>query len=107
MELLMFLRQLPYYLRTLFIAALTLISLMFLPAPTHAQRKEDIYSKKYIAAIMNRVDDWQIANPVEINQKNNNLWARAAFYTGIISAYSRTHDKKYLQQALRWAEGRG
>ena len=49
----------------------------------------------------------QIANPVEINEKNNNLWARAAFYAGIMGAYATTHDKKYLQQAFRWAEGRG
>src|SRR6267143_4723923 len=94
------------YLRVVFVAALTLVSLTLMPAQTHAQRKEDIYSKQYIAAMMNRVYDWQIANPVEINQKNNNLWARAAFYTGIMSAYSTTHREKYLQQAMRWAEGR-
>jgi rhamnogalacturonyl hydrolase YesR len=83
-----------------------LISLMLAPAQTHAQRKEDIYSRRYISAIMSRVYEWQIANPVEINQKNNNLWARAAFYTGIMAAYSTTHDKKYLEQAARWAESR-
>src|SRR5467141_2240051 len=93
-------------LRAALLAALTLISLTLMPAQTHAQRKEDIYSRQYIAAIMNRVYDWQIANPVEINQKNNNLWARAAFYTGIMSAYSTTHDQKYLQQALKWSEDR-
>jgi rhamnogalacturonyl hydrolase YesR len=34
------------------------------------------------------------------------LWARAAFYTGIMAAYSTTHRKEYLQQALSWSEGR-
>jgi rhamnogalacturonyl hydrolase YesR len=101
----MFLRQYTY-LRAVLFAVLTLLSLTLLPAQTHAQRKQNIYSKKSIAAIMDRVYDWQIANPVEINQRNNNLWARAAFYTGIMAAYSTTHDKKYLEQAMKWAEGR-
>src|SRR5206468_7010274 len=65
-----------------------------------------IYSKKEIRAAMARVFEWQVANPVEINLKNNNLWARAAFYTGIMSAYRTTGDKKYLQQALQWATSR-
>jgi len=94
------------YLRAALVLALTLLSLTLAPAQAQAQRKEDIYSKKYIAGIMNRVAEWQIANPVEINQRNNNLWARAAFYTGIMAAYSTTHRKEYLQQAVRWAEGR-
>src|SRR6267378_6039949 len=105
MEQLMFLRQYTY-LRAVLIAALTLISLTLVPAETHAQRKEDIYSRRYVAAIMNRVYDWQIANPVEINQRNSNLWARAAFYTGIMAAYSTTHREQYFQQAVKWAEGR-
>jgi rhamnogalacturonyl hydrolase YesR len=101
----MFLRQYTY-LRAALVVALTLTSTTLVPAQTHAQRKEDIYSREYISAIMNRVYDWQLANPVEINQKNSNLWARAAFYTGIMAAYSTTHREKYLQQALRWAESR-
>src|SRR6267142_2194231 len=105
MEQLMFLRQ-NSSLRAVLVAALTLSSLTLVPAQTHAQRKEDIYSRQYISTIMNRVYDWQITNPVEINQKNNNLWARAAFYTGIMAAYSTTHRQKYLQQAMSWAEGR-
>jgi rhamnogalacturonyl hydrolase YesR len=105
MDQLMFLRQ-HSYLRTVLVTALTLISLTLVPAQTHAQRREDIYHRQNIAEIMNRVYDWQLANPVEINQRNNNLWARAAFYTGIMAAYSTTHREKYLEQALKWAEGR-
>src|SRR6266404_1930936 len=105
LEHLMFLRQHSYF-RAVLIAALTLISLTLVPAQTQAQRKEDIYSKQYIDAIMNRVYDWQISNPVEINQRNSNLWARAAFYTGIMAAYSTTHREQYFQQAVKWAEGR-
>ena len=100
----MFLRQ-HFYLRAVAAFALTLISLILMSAQTHAQRKENIYSKKSIAANMNRVYDWQIANPVEINESNRNMWARAAFYAGIMAAYATTHDKKYFDHAVKWAEG--
>src|SRR5580765_5091578 len=105
MEQLMSLRQHPYF-RAVVLASLTLVSIMLAPAQMQAQRKDDIYSRKYISAIMERVYDWQIRNPVEINERNSNLWARAAFYTGIMAAYSRTRDQKYLDQAVKWAEGR-
>jgi rhamnogalacturonyl hydrolase YesR len=105
MEQLMFVRQCPYF-RTMFVASLALVSVMLAPAQIYAQRKDDIYSRRYISTIMSRVYDWQIKNPVEINERNSNLWARAAFYTGIMAAYSKTHDQKYLDQAAKWAEGR-
>ena len=101
----MFLRQYTY-LRAVVVASLALVSVMLSSIQTQAQRKDEIYSKKYISAIMGRVYGWQIRNPVEINERNSNLWARAAFYTGIMAAYSRTHDRKYLEQAVKWAEGR-
>jgi len=63
-------------------------------------------SKKEISSVMQRVFAWQVANPVEINLKNNNLWARAAFYAGIMSAYRATGDKRYLEQALKWSNER-
>jgi unsaturated rhamnogalacturonyl hydrolase len=69
--------------------------------------KVDIYAKKSIRSMMEQVYDWQIKNPVETNAtKNNNLWARAAFYTGVMAAFRTTGDKKYLEQALRWGESR-
>jgi rhamnogalacturonyl hydrolase YesR len=56
---------------------------------------------------MEKVFEWQVANPVGINSNNNNLWARAAFYAGVMAAYRSTGDRKYFEQAMRWAEGRG
>lgn len=81
-------------------------SAMQVAAQPTSSRKDDIYSKKHIRSTMLKVSDWQIANPVAINTRNNNLWARAALYTGIMAAYRTTKDKKYLQQAMTWAEGR-
>ena len=69
--------------------------------------EDDIYAAKNIRALMARVFEWQAANPVAINDENNNLWARAALYAGVMSAYRATGDRRYLEQAGRWAEGRG
>ena len=69
-------------------------------------RDDDIYARKNIRTLMSRVFAWQVANPVGINATNNNLWARAVFYAGIMSAYRATGDGAYLRQALAWAEGR-
>lgn len=74
--------------------------------PGKDSNKVDIYTKKTIRSMMERVYDWQIKNPVEINAKNNNQWARAVFYTGIMAAYRTTGDKQYLEEALRWSASR-
>src|SRR5262245_18028326 len=63
-------------------------------------------SKDKVKGVMQKVFEWQVANPVEINLKNNNGWARSAFYAGIMSAYRATGDKKYLEQATSWATER-
>jgi rhamnogalacturonyl hydrolase YesR len=68
--------------------------------------KDDVYARKSIRTEMARVFEWQVAHPVEINARNNNLWARAAFYAGVMAAYRATGDKRYLQQALTWAASR-
>jgi hypothetical protein len=62
-------------------------------APTASSEKQEVFSQKQIRAIMKKVCDWQIAHPVEINKENHNLWARAAFYTGVMAAYHSTNKK--------------
>jgi unsaturated rhamnogalacturonyl hydrolase len=64
----------------------------------------NIFSRKTIAAQMKKVCDWQLANPVSFNAKNENDWARAAFYTGVMATYSTTKDEKYLKAAMDWSE---
>jgi len=68
--------------------------------------KADFYSRTNVRNVMRRVFEWQVANPVEINSQNRNLWARSAFYTGIMAAYRATGEQKYFQQALQWATER-
>jgi rhamnogalacturonyl hydrolase YesR len=78
------------------------------PAQTGPKsRGRDVYSKKSVRAVMRKVFEWQVANPVVINERNANLWARAAFYAGVMAAHGATGDRRYAEQAARWAEGRG
>jgi len=91
--------------KSLLIVPILLSSIAF---PTPAQKAPEVrnYTKKEITATMQKVFAWQVEHPVEINLRNNNLWARAAFYTGIMSAYRETKDKRYLDQALKWSNER-
>lgn len=64
----------------------------------------DLYSKDFITNQMKKVADWQLDNPVDINVRNENDWARAAFYTGVMATYKTTGDEKYLNEAITWSE---
>ncbi len=91
----------------IFICAIAFGSATVVTAQTDSHDiKTDIYYRKNLRAAMRQVFEWQVSNPVEINTQNQNLWARAAFYTGIMAAYRATGDNKYLQQALQWAASR-
>jgi unsaturated rhamnogalacturonyl hydrolase len=86
------------------------ILLAFAPcasAEAGARRESSAITKSSVRAAMKKVFEWQAANPVAINQENNNLWARAAFYAGVMAAYRSTGDREYLGRAMSWAEGRG
>lgn len=73
--------------------------------PLLGQKKEDnIYSKPYILETIKKVCNWQLANPVKINENNESDWARAAFYTGVMATYQATKDQKYLKAAENWSE---
>lgn len=70
-----------------------------------AQKKGNkIYTKPYITNVMEKVCDWQLANPVEINVRNENDWARAAFYAGVMATYRTTQNQKYLDAATAWSQ---
>ena len=95
--------------RLLLPPSLSLLLLYGVAAPAHVgagQRAGGVYSRKSIRAVMKKVYEWQAANPVGINARNENLWARAALYAGVMSAYKSTGDKDYLDGAMRWAESR-
>lgn len=74
---------------------------------TGSKAANGIYADKSIKQLMEKVYDWQIANPVVINEMNNNDWARGAFYSGVMRAYKATKNEKYLNGAIAWSESVG
>lgn len=68
------------------------------------KKQEDIYTKPFIVSAMKKVCDWQLKNPVTINERNENDWARAAFYTGVMATYKTTGNEKYLDEAMAWSK---
>lgn len=81
----------------------TALLLLSVVAPGQPKSSE-MTTKPFIANAMKRVCDWQLANPVSFNVKNENDWARAAFYTGVIATYQTTGEKRYNAAATAWAE---
>jgi unsaturated rhamnogalacturonyl hydrolase len=68
------------------------------------KKQKGIYAKPFIVNTMKKVCDWQLANPVSFNSKNENDWARAAFYTGVMATFQTTQDTKYLDAAVNWSQ---
>ena len=67
--------------------------------------QDDIYSKSSIKAIIDKVNNYQFANPWREFDDN---WIRGTYYTGVMACYQATGDKKLLEQcdalgnALNW-----
>ena len=74
--------------------------------PRPSTSRSDIYSRKNIRAAMAQVFKWQATHAVATNDLNKDMWARAVFYVGVMSAYHVTGDQQYLRQATRWAASR-
>lgn len=64
----------------------------------------NIFSEKSIATLMKKVFQWQINNPVILNDYQEQ-WARSAFYSGVMYAYKTTGKEFYLDQTVKWADG--
>lgn len=88
------------------------IALLFLAAAESrgaapAKPAVDLLSPDAAAALMKKVNAWQLANPYcgvpEELASNNDTWIRATWYTGVMAAYGATGDEGYLEQALRWS----
>jgi len=94
-----------------FTTLLTCLLLCMAGGASYAQQGWDnsvidktFFGKKFIEERMKKVCDRQLANPVAINVKNENDWARAAFYTGVMATYTTTKDEKYLDAARSWSQ---
>lgn len=70
-----------------------------------AQKKTNTpFQRDRVVEVMKKAYSWQMANPVTFNSKNDNDWARAAFYTGVMALYETTNDEQYLNAATAWSE---
>lgn len=64
---------------------------------------ENIYTRQFVSRIMQDVFDWQINNPVLINETSQ-YWARSVFYSGVMYAYNTTGQKNYLNATILWGD---
>lgn len=85
--------------KLLFISILTL-SLTF-TLKIKSQGTENIYSKKYIENIIEKVNDYQFNNPWKDMDDN---WIRGTYYTGVMACHQSTGNKKLLKQCNAWGE---
>ena len=84
------------------IAASVIVTLS--PLTPHGQDQAGKqFTKAFITAVMERVCDWQLRHPVPINDRNDNDWARAAFYDGVMATYRTTKEDRFLDAAIAWS----
>ncbi len=88
--------------KKLFFLLSTLVVVVSCTAPR--EEKGDVFEDEHIRMWMRKVADWQLEHPVSFNSKNENDWARAAFYAGVMAAHRTTGDEKYLNAAIAWSE---
>jgi rhamnogalacturonyl hydrolase YesR len=67
---------------------------------------EDIYEPQSLGLIMEKTLQWQLLNPVSKNDGNGMLWARSAFYIGIMAAAESLQEEKYFRVARDWGDSR-
>lgn len=80
---------------------------------TATRENKKSFCKDEVIAVMSKVCDWQLENlpdyietsVSERRQINSRGWIRGAFFTGLMATYETTRDEKYLEAALKWAEG--
>ncbi len=84
-------------------ALVTVVSLLSNGCKGIAVKKESAIkqSKKEIISLIDQVNSlWQDNHP----DLGNSFWNVAAYHTGNMEAYKVTHNKKYLDYSLAWAE---
>jgi unsaturated rhamnogalacturonyl hydrolase len=82
-----------------FLAAICPSLISFASEPSHA-KPEELPSRREVLALLHKVNDWQRAHPALPPQDRN--WERATWYTGVVSAWKETGDRKFFNQAMDW-----
>jgi unsaturated rhamnogalacturonyl hydrolase len=68
---------------------------------------KDIYEPESVGLIMEKTLQWQLRNPVSKNDGNGMLWARSAFFVGVMATAQALQEEKYFRVAQDWGESRG
>ena len=78
----------------------------FVPAQTAGELPplSDAIEPKTVLAVMERVGDWQLANPSKHKPTD---WTQGAGYTGIMALAGISADPKYRDAMVRMGEGNG
>src|SRR5665648_524804 len=76
------------------------ISLFLLVTSSYAQ-DNIIFTKAYIADIIDKVNTYQLKNPWTKEDFN---WIRGTYYTGVMACYQATGIDKYLLQCNAWGK---
>ena len=74
--------------------------LAFVALPCVAAPPDALPSRAEILSLLHRADDWQSAHLIMPADDRN--WERATWYTGVMSAWKETKDRKFFDQALAW-----
>ncbi|QGY47542.1 hypothetical protein GM418_28885 [Maribellus comscasis] len=61
--------------------------------------QDNMYSKKYIKEISDRVSNYQ-AN--HLSRFSNDNWVRGTYYSGVMAVYQSTRDNNYLEKCIYW-----
>ena len=72
-----------------------LLLLPGLHSVANSQDTPEIFTKPFIADIIQRVNDYQLQNPWREFDDN---WIRGTYYTGVMAAHQATGDQKLLDQ---------
>ncbi|MEI6751978.1 MAG: glycoside hydrolase family 88 protein [Paludibacter sp.] len=57
-----------------------------------------------VKSICEKVADWQLANPSQLKEHGSTEWTQGALYTGIMSLYKTSENKKYLNAMLEMGQ---
>ena len=63
--------------------------------------QDNVYSKKYIKEITDKVNDYQYNN---LSQYSNDNWVRGTYYSGLMAVYQSTGDNNYLEKCIQWGD---
>ena len=73
---------------------------MILPVFAQKTDTKNVFDKKYIKSTMEKVAQWQLANPIE----NPRRWTNGAFYIGMFAAWETTKSKTMYKAMMDMGE---